>query len=202
MISSTHTVRGPLSYAKVFGDPMYNKYKDAREWKFDIQIDKDTVKELKSQGLGVKVKQKDEYLDGNPYLTFTQAEFRKDKVTGAPVANKPPKVTDILGKDWNPEMLLGNGTVADVKFKAIKYGSGIAPGLYVQEIRVLDHSPYAASGFSKIDESDPYYIKAQEAAAVAAMATTSTTTTKTKDTFKKDFGLDDSVSDIGTEEVL
>lgn len=197
------TVRGSLSYAKVFGEPIYNKFKDAREWKFDVKIDKDTVKELKSQGLGAKVKQKDEYLDGSPYLTFTQAEFRKDKVSGLPTANKSPTVIDILEKPWDPESLLGNGTVADVKFKAVKYGMGIAPGMYVQSIRVLDHVPYNSSGFAKIDETDPYYKKVQEAQAEAAAKASSKVDRAVAEetSFKKDFGLDDSVSDIG-EEVL
>lgn len=161
------TVRGKLSYAKVLGEPVYNKFKKANEWKFDVEIDKDTVKELTGLGIKTKIKMKSDYLDGKPYLSFSQNEFRKDRNTGSDVRNDPIDIKDILGKPWDGNKLLGNGTVADVKFKINPYGDGLI-GIYVQSVRILDHVPYGGKQFEDIDESDPYYQAAQAAKAAAA----------------------------------
>jgi hypothetical protein len=157
----TITLRGKLSFAKVLEHQLSLNYnKDGREWKVDLEITPDDAKGLKSVGIADRVKTKDEYLSGNPFLSFKQAELKKD---GSP--NETIKVTDILGKPWDQEKELGNGTVADLKFVVVDYGKGMKKGVYIRAIRVLEHVPYESKPFTALDESDPYFAAAQAAAA-------------------------------------
>lgn len=148
----TVTIRGELSYAQVLGEPRFNYNKDGKEWKFDVKISKDTVKEMKAFGIGDRVKTKDGYLDGAPYMSFKQAELRKD---GKP--NRPIPVVDITNKAWDSSKLLGNGTIADVKFVIQDFGPGKRTGVYPRGIRVLKLESFVRNDFDPIDEDDEFY---------------------------------------------
>ena len=90
--NQTFVIRGKASYAKILGDPVPNYDKSGKEWKMDLQItDKETIKELKAAGIGDRVKTKDNYLSGSPFMTFKQAEYRKDGVT----KNEHIKIVDL-----------------------------------------------------------------------------------------------------------
>lgn len=123
--------------------------------------------------------------------------------TGSPStrANKPIRVADILDKDWDPKLdaqgnptnLLGNGTVADVKFQKVDYGKGKPLGVYVRSIRVLKLVPYGSSGasFEAISEDDEFYNEAK--AALDALEADK----KAADTsFREDFDLEDDIDDV------
>jgi len=183
--STTLVLRGKANYAKILGKPIPNYNKDGLEWKMDLIVDKSVIKEMKALGVGDRVKQKDDYADGAPYLHFRHRELNNkgDK-------NKPIKVTDILGDPWDDDTLIGNGSVVDVKFDVVDYGPGMKHGVYIRSVRVLDLVPYNGEKLEPINEEDEYFQKAAEAR-------------RKKDElsgFKKDFGLDDSVSDIGQDE--
>lgn len=155
-------IRGKTSFAKVIGKPVLNKFTNENEWSVDIEIDKATESQLKKAGLGDKVKRKETYLEGRPYVSFRHKEKRLDKKTGEVVNNFPIKIVDILEKPWD-DRLLGNGTVVDVKFAI----GGVAPriGLYIRSIRVLDLVPYEQRTFTPISEEDEYFAKIAEAQA-------------------------------------
>lgn len=171
---STLVFRGTLQYARVLGDPVLNYAKDGQEWKFDfIPNDaKGARKELVAAG-GVKMNDRIRSLtdsEGNPrydgaeYMSFKQNATRRD---GTP--NMPIRVEDVYGNPWPEDVLLGNGTVADVKFVVIDNGPGKFPGVYPRSIRVLDLVQYQSKEFAPIDENDPYFAKAAEAAKEIAM---------------------------------
>jgi hypothetical protein len=145
------TFRGKTSYAKILGEPVLNYTKDGREWKMDLIIDENTVKEAKKFGMGDRVKRKEDYADGQPYLSFKQRELRKD---GEP--NRPIQVVDASGAPWAQNALIGNGSVVDVKF-AIVENPGMKDGVYIRAVRVLDLVPYNSETFGTLDKSDPYY---------------------------------------------
>lgn len=163
---STLVFRGTLQYARVLGDPVLNYSKDGQEWKFDF-IPNDpagAAKELASVGVADRLRSlKDS--EGNPryegkeYMSFKQNAERKD---GTP--NTPIRVEDIYGNPWPEDVLLGNGTVADVKFVVIDNGRGKFHGVYPRSIRVLELVPYQSKEFAPIDENDPYFKKVAEAA--------------------------------------
>lgn len=171
---STLVFRGTLQYARVLGNPVLNYNKDGQEWKFDFVPNdpKGAFKELKATGAN-KVEDRLRSLkdsEGNPryegaeYMSFKQAAERRD---GTP--NTPIRVEDVYGNNWPEDVLLGNGTVADVKFVVIDNGPGKFPGVYPRSIRVLELVQYQSKEFEPIDESDPYFAKAAEAAKEIAM---------------------------------
>ena len=189
---TTHTFRGKASFAKVLPDQLSLNYsKDGKEWKIDLEISEDTVKEAKKLKIGDKIRrgepytkddgtEKPAYLGGRPYLTFRQAELRRD---GTP--NNPIEIKDILGQPWPVDKEIGNESVIDLKFVITNPGAGKKRGIYPRAIRVLDHVPYERKTFTDIDENDPYYKAAIEAQQQAA-----NTSPAAPDTFRKDFGLD------------
>lgn len=171
---STLVFRGTLQYARVLGDPVLNYNKDGQEWKFDfIPHDPDGArKELVAAG-GAKMNDRIRSLkdsEGNPrydgaeYMSFKQNAAKRD---GTP--NMPIRVEDGNKNPWPEDVLLGNGTVADVKFVVIDNGPGKFPGVYPRSIRVLDLVQYQSKEFDDLDENDPYFKKAQEAANEVAL---------------------------------
>ena len=163
---STLVFRGRLQYARVLGDPVLNYNKDGQEWKFDfVPNDQDgAAKELEAVGVrdrlrSLKDSEGNPRYDGMEYMSFKQNAERRD---GTP--NTPIRVEDMFGNNWPEDVLLGNDTVADVKFVVIDNGRGKFHGVYPRSIRVLDLVPYQSKEFQPIDESDPYYKKALEAA--------------------------------------
>ena len=162
---TTLVYRGKLMYAKVLGEPGLNYNKDGHEWKFDFipNDPKSAAKELKSLGVGDRLRTAETAdgelrYDGQAFMTFKQNALKKD---GSP--NRPIRVVDINNKPWDEETLLGNETVADVKFVVIDNGKGRFNGVYPRSIRVLDLVPYQAKEFEPIDEDDEYFKKAQQA---------------------------------------
>jgi hypothetical protein len=168
---TTLVFRGTLQYARVLGDPVLNYNKDGQEWKFDfIPNDQEgAAAELKSVGVADRLRALNDS-EGNPrydgakYMSFKQNAERRD---GTP--NQPIRVEDIYGNNWPEDVLLGNGTVADVKFVVIDNGKGRFNGVYPRSIRVLDLVPYQSKEFEPINEDDPYFKKAAEVANEVAM---------------------------------
>lgn len=164
---NTYVIRGKLSYPKIVGyDALALNYgKDAKEWSVDVQIDKATEKDFKSWGISNKIKSRDGYLDGAPYVRFKRAEFSKfTDEDGNPKRNKPIEIVNIAGRPWG-EDLIGNETVADIKFDVVDYGQ--QTGMYIQKIRVLEHVPYKkGSDMPELSEDDKYFAEfAKEAKA-------------------------------------
>lgn len=182
---TTLVYRGKLEYAKILGDPVLNYSKDGQEWKFDfIPNDPDSAaKELKGLGVGERLRSLEDS-DGNPryegqkYMTFKQNATRKD---GSP--NKPISVVDITGKPWPEDVLLGNDTVADVKFVVIDNGKGKFHGVYPRSIRILELVPFTKSEFAPIDEEDEYAkAAAQQARDIAMLSGQRAATAKADET--------------------
>lgn len=156
------TIRGKASYAKILGNPVPNYNKDGREWKMDLELTSQaSVKELKSLGVGDRVKQKEEYLDGAPHITLKQAELRAD---GTP--NRPVAVVEADGKTpWDQNTLIGNGSVVDVKIVVMDHGPGKKSGMYIRGVRVLKLVPYEAALFAPLDEDDEYFAGEEDGSA-------------------------------------
>lgn len=168
---TTLVYRGKLEYAKVLGDPVLNYNKDGQEWKFDfVPNDPDSAqKELKGLGVGDRLRSLEDSegnprYDGQKYMTFKQNATRRD---GSP--NKGINVVDIKGNPWPEDVLLGNDTVADVKFVVIDNGKGKFHGVYPRSIRVLELKPFTKQEFEPIDEDDEYAKAAEEQAKTIAM---------------------------------
>ena len=184
--SKTYTIRGKAMYAKVLGDPVLNFSKDGKEWAVDLLIDAATAKEFKGMGIADRVKRREDRYDGQPYVHFRQ---RYEKMGGG--TNDPITVVDILGKAWDQKALIGNGSTVDVQFAVRDYGIGKKAGVYPRTIRVLDHIPYEGGTLGAVSEDDEFF-KAALAAQEKAQ--------KQAETGSRE--LDDSVEDIGEDEVM
>lgn len=185
--STIVTFRGKTSFAKILGNPVGNKFGDDLNWTMDLVLTPEAVKEAKALGIGDRVKRKEEYLDGQPHMSFKQPELRKD---GTP--NKPIRVVDINGKDWDQNKLIGNGSDVDVKFAVADFGKGKKKGVYIRSVRVLKLVSFERKEFEDIDENDEFFNEAQQAAALYADRRQ-----REDAQFKKDFDLntDDDLDD-------
>ena len=151
--SVTYVLRGKLNYPKIVGDPVLNYNKDGKEWKTDFYDF--PVKEVKAMGISDRVKSKENYLDGQSFLTFKVSEFKKD---GS--ANKPPKIVDSNNQPWPDDVKIGNGSDVDVKFSVVDYGVGKKKGVYLRSVRVLRHVPYNdAESFEPLSKDDEFYVE-------------------------------------------
>lgn len=162
------TIRGKVYYAKILGNPVPNYNKDGREWKMDLELpNQATVKELKGLGVGDRIKQKEEYLDGAPHITLKQAELRAD---GSP--NRPPAVVEADGRTpWDQNKLIGNESVCDVKIAVMDHGPGKKAGMYIRGVRVLKLVPYEAALFAPLDEDDEYFAGEEDGSAESGPST-------------------------------
>jgi len=172
--TTTLYLRGETSFAKLLGDPLPNYSKDGFEWKVDLKIDPKDIKSLKAAGVADRVKMKENYLDGAPYLTLKVKSERTDRVTGEKYKVDPPVIVDKSGEPWDPKKLIGNGSIVDVKITIRDFGPGRPKGIYLNKTRVLKLVPYNNDDFPELDEADPFYEPASK-----------------QDTFRKDFDLDD-----------
>lgn len=150
-------IRVPVMYAKVLGAPVPTYDKTAKEWTIEAVLDKETSKVFKDLGVGDRIKTKEKFLDGTPHFHFKRPERRKDGEF-----NKPIPIVDAAGNAWDQEKLIGNGSVCDIKFNFVDFGTGKFPGVYIQGIRVLKHIPYEATGFEPLSEDDEFFAEAQE----------------------------------------
>ena len=154
-------IRGQASFAKILGKPVPNYAKDGLEWKMDLVLSPAGKKEVVALGIKDRIKQKDTYLEGTPYMSIKQAELRKNGDN-----NDPITVVDIAGNPWDPNKLIGNGSDVEVKFSVVDNGPGKFTGVYIRSVRVLKLIPYSRQEFDEISEDDEFFAEYAAAKAV------------------------------------
>lgn len=164
-------VRGTLHWAKVIGEPRINDYKkrelgvEEREWTVDVTPDAAGMAKFKELGITDKLREPKGEKDDRKekFVTFRHQEFRKDK-DGSKTANDPIKIVDAAGNEWPAGKLIGNGTIADVKFRIPERKAGRPYGIYIQAIRVLDHVSFEVDDFEPLSEEDEFFATRPETA--------------------------------------
>lgn len=155
--ATTHVIRGTLHWAKVLGDPRLNTYSKEKEWSVDLTPDAKGMEEIARIGIKDKLREPgDNDSRTEDFLSFRHRESREDRKTGERKKNEPIKVVDITGAPWPQNKLIGNGTIADVKFRVVDYGKAYAKGVYIAAIRILDHVEYATEEFAPLDPNDDF----------------------------------------------
>ncbi len=132
----------------MLGEPRDNQFNPGNGlWSIDVIVNKDTVKKLKSEGLGWKLKKTEQdnpwAPSGSDYIKFKRNEFYLDFESKEQKKNKPVYIIDSKGKPWNPQTLIGNGTEVNVRFntyEGLKKQTQISPGNW--EVQVVKHVPY------------------------------------------------------------
>lgn len=151
----TTYLRGVAHYAKVLGEPRDNYTGDNREWTVELELSPAGVEQLMDLKLGDRVKRKDDFLDGKPYITLRQREVRRDGKK-----NSAPRVVDIKGNAWNEDVLIGNGTVVDVRLNIVPPAKGKPKaGIYLNSIRIVSLVPYTKNSeeFPEISKDDEFF---------------------------------------------
>jgi hypothetical protein len=154
---TTHVIRGTLHWAKVLGEPRMNTFTEEREWSVDVTPNATGRDEIKRIGIADKLKTpKSNDSRKDTFVAFRQKEFRKDYKTGEMVKNRPIKIVDVQGNEWPANVMIGNGTEADVKFNVVKT-PGKPTGAYIQAIRVLSLVQYEIQEFAPLSEDDQFF---------------------------------------------
>lgn len=152
-------VSGKIYWAKILNEPVFNKFRNLREWSFEFEPDagaelakiinnglKDRIK-----GKGYDVGRKNQYADREPFIKLSKPEFNKK---GDP--NPHIRVYNSDSEEWDSSSLIGNESSVDVKLDIRDYGSGMMKGVYPVAIRVTKHVPYVSSEFGAMDKDiDP-----------------------------------------------
>jgi hypothetical protein len=156
----TIVIRGELYWAKIVGDARpYTgnpKYDKGPSWSVDITPDAKSRKIIEEAGIADKLRvgKSEKETRKESFLTLRILENGKDGKK-----NKPPKISDIQGRDWD-DRELGNSTIADIKVKVKDYGDTV--GAYYQEARILKLVPYeGGGGFTPLSEDDEFFGKTE-----------------------------------------
>lgn len=158
--ATTHVIRGRLDWAKVLGKPRPHtgkpQYDKGPYWSFDLTPNADGIALLKTilnkKQFAEKMREPGEKDDRTEdYITFRHLLNGKDGEK-----NDPIRVVDAYNNPWPQDRLIGNGSIADVKFRKVDFDTTV--GLYVQAIRVLKHVPYEGGPeFEPLSEEDEFF---------------------------------------------
>jgi hypothetical protein len=143
-------IQGTAYWAKIVGAPQPDYNKTGKEWTMDVgNLSKDTIKRLKEEGLGPKIKNK-----GDDREFFIQ--FKKKSVKSDGTAAQPIEIVDAQTNPWDGQTKLGNGTIVKVMFMVNEtewpQGSGKKfrkPGII--KVQVLKHVPYEGGEFEEFE---------------------------------------------------
>lgn len=145
-------LRGKAFYPKIL-ELVPNYSRDGYEWTMDFMPCDEDLGKFKGLGILDRLKRREGSVIPGQYITLKQ---REKKTNGD--ANKPPKVKDINGKDWDKDTKIGNGSDVDVKINIVDYGKGKKKGIYLNAVRVLSLVPYTGgSDFPALTPEDEFF---------------------------------------------
>lgn len=164
--SKTVFVTGTLYWTKLLGDKhLHQNYDgDGREWSYELEPDDtsflkenglldrlkdpmDYVRRLEKRGEDEKAEKAREAAEGRgDYLVL-----RKPELNYEGEKNEPIRIYDSSGKPWDEDVLIGNGTRADVKLTIRDWGRGKKSSIYTTAIRIQEHVEYESDEFAAMD---------------------------------------------------
>lgn len=159
MSKETYLVlRGKLHWAKIVGDAQPHtgnpKYDKGPSWSVDLTPDAKSRALLEEHGLMKKLREPGNGPKEGRTESFITLRHLLNRPDGT--QNRPLTIKDVRGEAWDGSKI-GNESVADVKVKAVDYGSGSEMGLYIQAVRILDHIPYERNDFEPLSEDDEFF---------------------------------------------
>ena len=131
-------IQGKARWFKVLGKPVdgFDPGEKNKQWEFDLIVDEAT--KAKILELNPKAKFR-ETKDGETFYKWTKRAYNKDGE-----ANKPIRVVDAEGNDWDRKIMVGNDSVVNVKFNVREWDFGKKHGTSfdILAIQIWDHVPY------------------------------------------------------------
>lgn len=157
-MDKTIVIRGKLHWAKVTGPARPHtglpKYNRGPSWSVDVTPDAASREILQKMGVSADKFRSAKGDKDKRTETFISLKVLENKKDGG--KNKPPKITDIYGNAWDPEVEIGNESVGDVKVNFVDYGD--TQGLYLKAIRVLKLIPYERNDdMPELDPDDEFF---------------------------------------------
>ena len=135
-------IEGIGAWVKV-SKPVPNYGKTGEEWTLDLGLEPDAVKELTEAGLAHKIKPAVRPSDGKEHATnLPYIKFSVPTKDSKGEALRAPQVVDKFGKEWNPDDMIGNGSVLRVRFdirEGTDFGGWRKPAL--KAVQVWDYVP-------------------------------------------------------------
>lgn len=158
MTNMYNEIEGQLMWARIVGKPYTSNYGNS-EWSVDVKLTPKTKKQLLSLGVPAdKIRHDDK---GNyDFIQFKRAGLKRDGSPAQPIA-----IVDDQVEPWDQSKLIGNGSLAKVRFalnerKDPRTGrSFLKPSIVAMQI--LEHVPYTGGGGFK-----PVHSKAKTKAPV------------------------------------
>lgn len=143
-------IQGHAFWAKIVGEPQPGYDKNTKEWSMDLSINDDTVKKLKAEGLGPKIKNKQD--DRGNFISFKRKQVRADGSF-----SKPIPIKDAKGQDWDGKTLIGNGSLVNVmcvinetEYQGKKH---LKPGIIkVQVVKLVEYEGGDREDFPEYNE--------------------------------------------------
>lgn len=137
-------ITGKMFWSKVVGAPRANKFNPTvPQWGFDLSIDGKTANELVEKGMK-KTYLRDKQDERGTFLTFTRDSVKKDGTPG-----KAYRIVDAKKNPWPDDVLIGNGSVANVvvtlnerNFRGEKFLKPSAVALQIWELQKYDASSF------------------------------------------------------------
>ena len=133
-------IRGIARYAKIVGAPVegFDGGEKDKEWTFDLVVDEATEEKLVGEGVA-PTKFKSDPKTGERYINFKRKAIKADGT-----ASKPFKIVDGRGVDWTAGVLIGNGSILNVKYNINEWEFGKKKGKRADAIaiQVFEHVPY------------------------------------------------------------
>lgn len=131
-------IQGKARWFKVLGKPIegYDPGEKNKQWEFDLDLDNEGVAYMEEQELGHLVKKRD---DGTPFVKWVKRAYNKDGE-----ATKPITVVGPDGEPWDRSILVGNGSIINVKFfpKDWTFGKKSGRKANIGAVQVWEHVPY------------------------------------------------------------
>lgn len=148
-IKALAIVQGKARYCKILGKPQegYDPGEENREWNFDLVVSKEV-----EAGLPEYMKIREDEKTGDRYITFKRKAYKKDGTAAKPIA-----VVDDKGREWDRDVMIGNGSTLNVLYDEQEWTFGRKSGTRasVIKVQVWDHVPYKGKEDLPIREDEP-----------------------------------------------
>lgn len=131
-------IQGKARWMKILGKPVdgYDPDEKNKKWEFEVEIDDNNRAKFVELEIDDKIKKDKNEVE---FFKFIKKAYNKDGE-----ANKPIRVVDANGKDWDRTVMIGNGSIINVKFNVQDWEFGRKSGkrISVLAVQVWEHVPY------------------------------------------------------------
>lgn len=137
-MTKAYILQGEANYAKILGAAPPGYDNGPAEWTFDLILNEDQVKDYLASGAD-KFYVKTNKESGAQYVKFTRKATKQDGEAAKPISVFGPD-----NKEWDQKVLIGNGSILNVKYtlNEAKYKGTKRLKPSVLAVQVWTYKPY------------------------------------------------------------